>query len=59
MWWHEDVGMYFSFADMRSRWDLLPHGDTLRDIPYLVKDFARKVLHTVNGGGRRAGYSAV
>lgn len=40
-------------------WDLLPHGDTLRDIPYLVKDFARKVLHTVNGGGRRAGYSAV
>jgi len=52
--------MYFSFADMRSRWDLLPHGDTLRDIPYLVKDFARKVIHTVNGGGgRRAGYSAV
>lgn len=40
-------------------WDLLPHGDTLRDIPYLVKDFARKVVHTVNGGGRRAGYSAV
>ncbi|KAF8425940.1 autophagy protein Atg27 [Tirmania nivea] len=40
-------------------WDLLPHSDTLRDIPYLFKDFVRKVLDTVNGGRRRAGYSAV
>ncbi|KAI2642330.1 autophagy-related protein 27 [Xylaria nigripes] len=40
-------------------WDLLPHGDTLRDIPYLLKDWARRVLNTVQGSGSRGGYSAV
>ncbi len=40
-------------------WDLLPHGDTIRDIPYLVKDLSRKVVDTVSGGGARGGYSAV
>ncbi|OCT49791.1 autophagy-related protein 27 [Cladophialophora carrionii] len=40
-------------------WDLLPHGDTIRDIPYLVKDWSRKVADTVAGGGSRGGYSAV
>ncbi|KAK5275079.1 type II membrane protein, partial [Exophiala xenobiotica] len=30
-------------------WDLLPHGDTIRDIPYLFKDFSRKVVDTVSG----------
>ncbi|KAJ9606030.1 type II membrane protein [Cladophialophora chaetospira] len=40
-------------------WDLLPHGDTIRDIPYLVKDWSRKVADTVGGGGSRGGYSAV
>ncbi|KAF6835272.1 autophagy-related protein 27 [Colletotrichum plurivorum] len=40
-------------------WDLLPHGDTIRDIPYLLKDWTRSVLSTVNGSGSRGGYSAV
>lgn len=40
-------------------WDLLPHGDTIRDIPYIAKDFARKVAGTVQGGGSRGGYAAV
>lgn len=40
-------------------WDLLPHGDTIRDIPYLFKDWSRKVVDTVSGGGSRGGYSAV
>ena len=40
-------------------WDLLPHGDTIRDIPYLVKDWSRKVADTVGSGGARGGYSAV
>ncbi|EXJ95088.1 hypothetical protein A1O1_00206 [Capronia coronata CBS 617.96] len=40
-------------------WDLLPHGDTIRDIPYIVKDLSRKVVDTVSGGGTRGGYSAV
>jgi len=40
-------------------WDLLPHGDTIRDIPYLFRDWSRKVVDTVQGGGTRGGYSAV
>ncbi|KAI1354376.1 autophagy-related protein 27 [Xylaria sp. FL0043] len=40
-------------------WDLLPHGDTIREIPYLAKDWARRVLNTVQGSGSRGGYSAV
>ena len=40
-------------------WDLLPHGDTIRDIPYLVKDWGKKVVDTVSGPGSRGGYSAV
>ncbi|KAL2075888.1 hypothetical protein VTL71DRAFT_831 [Oculimacula yallundae] len=40
-------------------WDLLPHGDTIRDVPYLFKDWIRRVLSTVQGGGSRGGYAAV
>lgn len=40
-------------------WDLLPHGDTIRDVPYLLKDWTRRVLNTVQGSGSRGGYSAV
>ncbi|KAF2194794.1 hypothetical protein K469DRAFT_706282 [Zopfia rhizophila CBS 207.26] len=40
-------------------WDLLPHGDTIRDIPYILKDWARRVANTVQGPGSRGGYSAV
>ncbi|RYP47853.1 hypothetical protein DL768_006170 [Monosporascus sp. mg162] len=40
-------------------WDLVPHGDTIRDVPYLLKDWARRVLNTVQGSGSRGGYSAV
>ncbi|KOS22400.1 Autophagy-related protein 27 [Escovopsis weberi] len=40
-------------------WDLVPHGDAIRDIPYLMKDWTRRVLNTVQGTGSRGGYSAV
>lgn len=40
-------------------WDLLPHGDTIRDIPYILKDLARSLLNTVQGSGTRGGYSAL
>ncbi|QSZ28653.1 hypothetical protein DSL72_003152 [Monilinia vaccinii-corymbosi] len=40
-------------------WDLLPHGDTIRDVPYLLKDWSRRVLSTVQDGGSRGGYAAV
>lgn len=40
-------------------WDLVPHGDTIRDVPYLLKDWTRRVLNTMQGSGSRGGYSAV
>ncbi|KAF2461970.1 autophagy-related protein 27 [Lineolata rhizophorae] len=40
-------------------WDLVPHGDTIRDFPYLFKDWARRVMSSFQGGGSRGGYSAV
>jgi len=40
-------------------WDALPHGDTLRDLPYIMSDFGRKVTNSMQGGGSRGGYSAV
>ncbi|KAH8599508.1 autophagy-related protein 27-domain-containing protein [Bisporella sp. PMI_857] len=40
-------------------WDLLPHGDTIRDVPYLFKDWVRRVVNTVQGPGSRGGYAAV
>ncbi|KAG9256254.1 autophagy-related protein 27 [Emericellopsis atlantica] len=53
-------GSWLNYSRYGARgWDLLPHGDTLRDIPYLVKDWTRSVLNTVQGAGSRGGYSAV
>lgn len=40
-------------------WDLLPHGDTIRDVPYLLKDWIRRVTSSLQGGGSRGGYAAV
>lgn len=40
-------------------WDLLPHGDTIRDVPYLFKDWMRRVMNTISGPGTRGGYAAV
>lgn len=41
-------------------WDLIPHGDTIRDIPYIVKDMGSSVMDKLKGGqSSRGGYSAV
>jgi autophagy-related protein 27 len=40
-------------------WDLIPHGDTIRDIPYIVKDWGTNVADRLKGGDSRGGYSAV
>jgi len=53
-------GSWLNYSRYGARgWDLLPHGDTIRDIPYLFKDWSRKVVDTVAGSGARGGYSAV
>ena len=40
-------------------WDLLPHSDAIRDIPYILADWGRKIVGTFSSGGARAAYSAV
>jgi hypothetical protein len=41
-------------------WDLIPHGDTIRDLPYILKDWFSGILGRFGGsGGSRGGYSAV
>lgn len=40
-------------------WDLIPHGDAIRDVPYIAKEWAGNMVERVKGGGSRGGYSAV
>lgn len=40
-------------------WDMLPHSDTIRDLPYILGDWGRRVVGTVQGGTSRGGYSAL
>ncbi|KAK5166636.1 type II membrane protein [Saxophila tyrrhenica] len=34
-------------------WDLIPHGDTIRDIPYIVKDWGSNMADRMKGGDSR------
>lgn len=53
-------GSWLNFNRYGARgWDLLPHVDTLRDLPYLLKDWVRRLINTLQGSGSRGGYSAV
>ncbi|KAJ5259314.1 hypothetical protein N7478_012295 [Penicillium angulare] len=53
-------GSWLNYNRFGARgWDLLPHGDTLRDVPYIFQDWFRRVVNTLQGGGSRGGYSAV
>jgi autophagy-related protein 27 len=40
-------------------WELLPHSDTIRDVPYIIGDWGRRIVNTLGGSGTRGGYSAV
>ncbi|KAL2891194.1 Autophagy-related protein 27 [Ceratocystis lukuohia] len=53
-------GSWLNYTRYGARgWDLLPHSDTIRDVPFLMHEFTRKVLSTVQNSGSRGGYSAV
>ncbi|KAL8282262.1 hypothetical protein RB597_009797 [Gaeumannomyces tritici] len=53
-------GSWLNYTRYGARgWDLLPHGDTIRDVPYLLQDWVRRLFQTIQGGGSRGGYSAV
>lgn len=54
------LGSWLNYNRYGARgWDLIPHGDTIRDIPYIVKEFAGNMIDRVKGGDSRGGYSAV
>ncbi|ODV90830.1 hypothetical protein CANCADRAFT_111500 [Tortispora caseinolytica NRRL Y-17796] len=54
------VGSWVNYSRYGSTGvDMIPHSDTFRDIPYLVKDFASKISSTLSSSGSRGGYSAV
>ncbi|KAK4122557.1 hypothetical protein N657DRAFT_575272 [Parathielavia appendiculata] len=53
-------GSWINYTRYGARgWDLLPHGDMIRDIPYLMRDLIRRILNTLQSTGSRGGYSAV
>jgi len=50
------MGSWVNYTQYGARgFDLVPHADTIRDIPYIMKDMFRKA----QSGGSRGGYSAV
>ncbi|PYH95084.1 hypothetical protein BO71DRAFT_398300 [Aspergillus ellipticus CBS 707.79] len=53
-------GSWLNYSRYGARgWDLLPHGDTIRDVPYLFQDWLKRVINSLQGTGSRGGYSAV
>ncbi|KAK3168705.1 hypothetical protein OEA41_005153 [Lepraria neglecta] len=53
-------GSWLNYNRYSARgWDLVPHSETIRDIPYMFRDWVRSVINTIQGGGSRGGYSAV
>lgn len=53
-------GSWLNYNKYSARgWDLVPHSETIRDVPYLFRDWMRRVVNTIQGGGSRGGYSAV
>ena len=53
-------GSWLNYNKYSARgWDLLPHSETIRDVPYLFRDWMRRVVNTIQGGGSRGGYSVL
>ena len=53
-------GSWLNYNRYSARgWDLVPHSETIRDIPYLFRDWVRRVVGTIRGGGSRGGYSVL
>ncbi|KAK0255901.1 hypothetical protein LTS09_009203 [Friedmanniomyces endolithicus] len=53
-------GSWLNYSRYGARgWDLIPHGDTLRDLPYLMKEWVGGLADRMKSGGSRGGYSAV
>ncbi|KAF8513098.1 autophagy-related protein 27 [Hysterangium stoloniferum] len=56
------LGAYYNYNNFGATgWDLVPHRDFWRDVPYLFRDFADHLCTTLRPGhkGSRRGYMAV
>ncbi|KAF8514148.1 autophagy-related protein 27 [Gautieria morchelliformis] len=57
------VGAYYNYNNFGATgWDLVPHRDFWRDVPYLLRDFTDHLCSTLRPGrqgGSRRGYMAV
>ncbi|PVG00393.1 hypothetical protein CPB86DRAFT_755026 [Serendipita vermifera] len=54
------IGAYHNYTTYgASGWDLVPHRDFWRDVPFLLRDLAQHLLSSVRGGPSRGGYHAV
>ncbi|KZT58913.1 hypothetical protein CALCODRAFT_431824 [Calocera cornea HHB12733] len=54
------LGAYYNYTQYgASGWDLLPHRDFWRDVPYLVRDITSHLCSAIRPGGSRGGYTSV
>jgi len=54
------LGAYYNYTQYgASGWDLIPHRDFWRDVPFLVRDITSHLCSTIRPGGGRGGYTAV
>lgn len=54
------VGMWYNYQHYGARgWDMLPHRDQWRDVPYYIRDLSRHMTRTAGGSAPRSGYEAV
>ncbi|KAG8988260.1 hypothetical protein FRB90_002861 [Tulasnella sp. 427] len=55
------LGAYYNYNNYGSTgWDLIPHRDFWREVPYLVEDLVSYMFSSVrSGGGSRGGYVSV
>lgn len=53
-------GSWLNYTRYGARgWDLVPHGDTIRDLPYVAREWVSGVKDRFGNGDMRGGYSAV
>lgn len=54
------IGAYHNYTNYGATgWDLVPHRDFWRDVPFLLRDLAQHLITAVRGGPSRGGYHAV
>jgi len=55
------LGAYYNYNHYGSTgWDLIPHRDFWREVPYLIEDLVSYLFSSVrSGGGSRSGYVSV